>query len=86
MAEAELDDKKICVCYSRNIAEYSGDDLIVVNGTGEAFIAVRANGDFEYTILNCTGAKIESGIKDIDDITVFNVPQSGILQLLNKKK
>ena len=82
MAEAELDGQKICVCYSRNITEYSSDNLIVVNGTGEEFIAVTANGDFEYTIFNCTGVKIESGVKKIEDISVFNVPQSGILQLL----
>ena len=81
MAEAELDGKKICVCYSRNIVECSSGCLTVVNGTGENFIAVKANGKFRYTIIDCKGIQTESNVKDIDGITVFDVPQSGILKL-----
>lgn len=81
MAEAELNNRKICVCYGRNIVECSGDDLIAVNGTGEDFIAVKANGDFKYTILDCKGTCIESGQRHIDDIAQFDVPQSGMLRL-----
>ena len=79
MAEAELNGKKICVCYSRNIVDYSGGNLIVVNGTGESFIALRGNGKIKYTIHDCMGTHIESYIKDIKDIAVFDVPQSGLL-------
>ena len=82
MAEAELNGKKICVCYSRNIVEASGDDFIAVNGTGEDFIAVRANGYFKYTILDCMGTCIKNGKRNIEDITQFDVPQSGVLQLV----
>lgn len=81
MAEAELNNRKICVCYGRNIVECSGDDFIVVNGTGEDFIVVRANGDFKYTILDCKGMCIESGQRHIDDIAQFDVSQSGVLRL-----
>ena len=79
MAEAELNGKKICVCYSRNIVDYSGGNLTAVNGTGESFIALRGNGKIKYIICDCMGANIESGIKDIKDIAVFDVPQSGLL-------
>lgn len=81
MAEAELNGKKICVCYSRNIVEASGDDFITVNGTGESFIAVKANGDFQYTILDCKGVCVNSGKQHIKDVEIFDVPQSGVLQL-----
>jgi alpha-galactosidase len=81
MAEAELNNRKICVCYGRNIVECSGDDFIVVNGTGEDFIVVRATGDFKYTILDCKGTCIESGQRHIDDIAQFDVSQSGVLLL-----
>lgn len=81
MAEAELDGKKICVCYSRNIVECSSGCLTVVNGTGENFIAVKANGKFRYTIIDCKGTSVESGQRHIDDISQFNVPQSGVLCL-----
>lgn len=81
MAEAELNSKKICVCYSRNIVEASCNDFIVVNGTGEDFIAVRANGDFKYTILDCMGVCVNSGKQHIKDVEIFDVPQSGVLQL-----
>ena len=81
MVEAELNNRKICVCYGRNIVECSGDDFIVVNGTGEDFIVVRANGDFKYTILDCKGTCIESGQRHIDDIAQFDVSQSGVLRL-----
>lgn len=81
MAEAELNNRKICVCYGRNIVECSGDDFIVVNGTGEDFIVVRANGDFKYTILDCKGTCIESGQRHINDIAQFDVSQSGVLRL-----
>ena len=81
MAESELDSKKICVCYSRNIVEASCNDFIVVNGTGEDFIAVRANGDFQYTILDCKGVCVNSGKQQIKDVEIFDVPQSGVLQL-----
>ena len=84
MAESELDGKKICVCYSRNIVEYSGGQLIAVNGTGENFIAVRANGNFSYTILNCKGEELESGMKLIEDIAVFDVPESGLIEFTSK--
>ena len=82
MAESELNSTKICVCYSRNIVEASGDDFIVVNGTGENFIAVKANGYFKYTILDCKGVCVNSGKRNIEDITQFDVPQSGVLQLV----
>lgn len=81
MAEAELNNRKICVCYGRNVVECSCDDLIAVNGTGEDFIVVRANGDFKYTILDCKGTCIESGQRHIDDIAQFDVSQSGVLCL-----
>lgn len=81
MAEAELNNRKICVCYGRNVVECSCDDLIAVNGTGEDFIVVRANGDFKYTILDCKGTCIESGQRHIDDIAQFDVSQSGVLLL-----
>ena len=81
MAESELDSKKICVCYSRNIVEASCDDFIVVNGTGENFIALKANGDFQYTILDCKGVCVNSGKQHIKDVEIFDVPQSGVLQL-----
>lgn len=81
MAEAELDGKKICVCYSRNIVECSSGCLTVVNGTGEDFIVVKASGKFRYTILDCKGTQIENNVKDIDDIASFNVPHSGVLKL-----
>lgn len=84
MAESELDGEKICVCYSRNIVEYSGGQLIAVNGTGENFIAVRANGNFSYTILNCKGEELESGMKLIEDIAVFDVPESGLIEFTSK--
>lgn len=84
MAESELDGKKICVCYSRNIVEYSGGQLIAVNGTGENFIAVRANGNFSYTILNCKGEELESGMKLIEDIAAFDVPESGLIEFTSK--
>lgn len=84
MAESELDGKKICVCYSRNIVGYSGGQLIAVNGTGENFIAVRANGNFSYTILNCKGEELESGMKLIEDIAVFDVPESGLIEFTSK--
>ena len=82
MAEAELNDKKICVCYSRNVVECSGNDFIAANGTGEDFIAVRANGDFKYTILDCKGKCVKSGKQHIEDIAMFDVPQSGILKII----
>lgn len=81
MAESELDGEKICVCYSRNIVAYSGGRLIAVNGTGEKFIAVRANGKFSYIILNCKGEEVESGTKEIDNIAVFDVPESGLIEV-----
>ena len=84
MAEAELNDRKICVCYSRNTVECSGGDFIAVNGTGDSFIAVRANGDFKYTILDCKGTCIKSGEQHIKDIAMFDVPQSGILKIIRK--
>ena len=76
-----LNGKKICVCYSRNIVEASGDDFITVNGTGESFIAVKANGDFQYTILDCKGVCVNSGKQHIKAVEIFDVPQSGVLQL-----
>ena len=79
MAEAERDGEKICVCYSRNIAEYSGGTLTVVNGTGEEFIAVTADSNVSYKILGCKGELLESGEKSIKGIAGFNVPQSGML-------
>ena len=82
MAESELNSTKICVCYSRNIVEASGADFIVVNGTGENFIAVKANGYFKYTILDCKGVCVNSGKQHIKDVEIFDVPQSGVLQLV----
>ncbi len=82
MAESELNSTKICVCYSRNIVEALGDDFIVVNGTGENFIAVKANGYFRYTILDCKGVCVNSGKQHIKDVEIFDVPQSGVLQLV----
>ena len=79
MAESELDGEKICVCYSRNIVEHPGGKLIAVNGTGEKFIAVRANGKFNYTVWNCKGEELEHGTKVIEDIAVFDVPESGLI-------
>ena len=84
MAESELDGEKICVCYSRNIVEYSGGRLIAVNGTGENFIAVRANGNFSYTILNCKGEELGNGTKVIESIEVFDVPESGLIEFTLK--
>ena len=83
MAEAENDEEKICVCYSRNIAEYTGRILTVVNGTGEEVIAVTADSDVSYKILGCKGELLENGEKSIKGIAVFNVPQSGML-IINK--
>ena len=82
MAESELNSTKICVCYSRNIVEASGADFIVVNGTGENFIAVKANGYFKYTIRDCKGVCVNSGKQHIKDVEIFDVPQSGVLQLV----
>lgn len=84
MARAELNDKSVCVCYSRNIAEYYGGELAVVNGTGESFIAVKANGNVQYSILDCKGNQIKQGEENIRDIALFHVPQSGVLQIRNK--
>lgn len=79
MAEAVLNNKKICVCYSRNIVEFSENEFVTVNGTGEDYIAVLANGNFEYEILNCMGERTECSSVKINGISVFNVPQSGVL-------
>lgn len=85
MAEAKLNKKKICVCYSRNIVETSENELVTVNGTGEGYIAVRAAGDFEYEILNCMGRQIECAPIKMNGISVFNVPQSGVLRMYKRK-
>ena len=81
MARADLKDKSVCVCYSRNIVEYYGGELIVVNGTGENFIAVRANESIRYSVLDCKGKQMETDIKFIEGIALFHVPQSGVLQI-----
>lgn len=85
MAEAVLNNKKICVCYSRNIVGTSENELVTVNGTGEGYIAVRAAGDFEYEILDCMGRRIECAPIKMNGISVFNVPQSGVLHMYKRK-
>lgn len=82
MAESELNNRKLCVCYSKNIVEVSCDDCIIVNGTGESFIVVRANGDFKYSIRDCKGVCVNNGNQHINDVEIFAVPQSGVLQLV----
>lgn len=86
MAEAELKDEKMCVCYSLNTVLCLSKKLTVVNGTGESYIAVRASGDYSYLILNCRGEKILDGEINIKDIAIFNVPESGVLKLSNEKR
>ena len=86
MAEAELKDEKMCVCYSLNTVLCLSKKLTVVNGTGESYIAVRASGDYSYLILNCMGKKILDGEISIKDIAIFNVPESGVLKLSNEKR
>lgn len=86
MAEAELKDEKMCVCYSLNTVLCLSKKLTVVNGTGESYIAVRASGDYSYLILNCMGEKILDGEISIKDIAIFNVPESGVLKLSNEKR
>ena len=81
MAEAELKDEKMCVCYSLNTVSCLSKKMTVVNGTGESYIAVRANGNYSYLILNCKGEKISEGEKSVKDIAVFDVPESGVLKM-----
>ncbi len=81
MAEAELKDEKMCVCYSLNTVLCLSKKMTVVNGTGESYIAVRANGNYSYLILNCKGEKISEGEKSVKDIAVFDVPESGVLKM-----
>lgn len=85
MAEAVLNNKKICVCYSRNVVELSENEFVTVNGTGEGYIAVWASGDFEYEILDCMGRRIECASIKMNGISVFNVPQSGVLHMYKRK-
>lgn len=83
--ESIKDNTKVCVCYGDNFVEINTAKTVAVNGTGENFIVVRANGDFKYTILDCQGTCIKSGQQHIEDITRFDVPQSGILSLEEQK-
>lgn len=86
MAEAEYNDEKLCVCYSKNIVTYSGRKLTVVNGSGETDIVIKGEGEFSYTILNCQGKKQEAGTVKIETVFDFTVPQSGVLELEETKQ
>ncbi len=84
MAEATLEGRTVCVCYSRNTAVYNGGELTVVNGTDDDFIAVKAKGDFKYTVLDCRGNTVASGTTELDGVRAFDVPKSGVLYLIKR--
>lgn len=81
MARAEIKNNSVCVCYGVNIVEYHGGKLTVVNGTGEGFIPIKANERIQYSIFDCKGMLIDDGIRSINDVTLFQVPQSGVLKI-----
>lgn len=81
MAEAELNDESICVCYSRKIVSFIKRKQYIVNGTEEKGIAITGNGIVQYAILNCQGNTEEDGIRDIRQISMFDVPVSGVLYI-----
>ena len=84
MAEATLGGKTVCVCYGKNTARYTDGEMVIVNGTGDDFIAVKAQGGFKYTICDCKGNTVASGAVDIDDVRAFDVPKSGVLYLTKR--
>lgn len=81
MAEAENEDEKITVCYSKNIVNFHKGKHYIVNGTGDTYVIIRAKENIKYTIYDCMGNIVSDGEKYVDGITEFDVPESGIMKL-----
>ena len=78
IAEAENEEEKISVCYSRNDVSLHKGVHYVVNGTGdtEIIVKIKEKAFIKYKISDCMGNVIESGEKLFDSITCFEVPES----------
>ncbi len=86
MAEAQTHDTRICVCYSKNMVPYGQGETYIVNGTGENFIVLFGSGAFSYTIQDCRGEQLSSGIRTMKQVELFEVPRCGLLKILNLLK
>lgn len=83
MAETENNNKKITVCYVKNVVTLFKGKHYIVNGTGNTDIYVKSKYEIliRYTITDCTGRIIDEGERNIKDVSEFNVPESGILTI-----
>lgn len=83
MAEAENNNKKITVCYVKNVVSLFKGEHYIVNGTGNTDIFVKAEYELliRYTVTDCTGRIIGEGERNVKGVSEFNVPESGILTI-----
>lgn len=83
MAEAENNNKKITVCYVKNVVSLFKGEHYIVNGTGNTDIFVKSEYELliRYTVTDCTGRIIGEGERNVKGVSEFNVPESGILTI-----
>ena len=85
MAEAQGEEERIYVCYSKNMVPYGRGETCIVNGTGENVIALIGSGTFSYIIQDCRGEQLAAGVRTIKQVELFEVPRCGLLKILERK-
>lgn len=85
MAEAQGEEERICVCYSKNMVPCGQGETCIVNGTGENVIALIGSGTFSYIIQDCRGEQLADGVRTMKQVELFAVPRCGLLKILERK-
>ena len=85
MAEAQGEEERICVCYSKNMVPCGQGETCIVNGTGENVLALIGSGTFSYIIQDCRGEQLADGVRTMKQVELFEVPRCGLLKILERK-